>query len=100
MKAKAARFGIPAEDVDRARKFYNEAFGGDIVPVPQVDYSIVWTAVTDDKWMLKELGATTGALAGSQPFTRWKSSGVTGKGAGGPYHLPKSLQEQSRTVCK
>ena len=45
-------------------------------------------------------GATTGALVGSQPFTGWKSSGVTGKGAGGPYYLLQFLQEQSRTVCR
>jgi 1-pyrroline-5-carboxylate dehydrogenase len=45
-------------------------------------------------------GATTGALVGSQPFTGWKSSGVTGKGAGGPYYLLQFLQEQSRTMCR
>jgi len=45
-------------------------------------------------------GATTGALVGAQPFTGWKSSGVTGKGAGGPYYLLQFLQEQSRTVCR
>lgn len=45
-------------------------------------------------------GATTGALVGVQPFTGWKSSGVTGKGAGGPYYLLQFLQEQSRTVCR
>lgn len=45
-------------------------------------------------------GATTGALVGSQPFVGWKSSGVTGKGAGGPYYLLQYLQEQSRTVCR
>jgi len=45
-------------------------------------------------------GATTGALVGQQPFTGWKASGVTGKGAGGPYYLLQFLQEQSRTVCR
>ncbi len=45
-------------------------------------------------------GATTGALVGRQPFTGWKASGVTGKGAGGPYYLLQFLQEQSRTVCR
>ena len=45
-------------------------------------------------------GATTGALVGAQPFAGWKSSGVTGKGSGGPYYLLQFLQEQSRTVCK
>ncbi len=44
-------------------------------------------------------GATTGALVGGQPFTGWKSSGVTGKGAGGPYYLLQFLQEQTRTLC-
>lgn len=45
-------------------------------------------------------GATTGALVGQQPFVGWKSSGVTGKGAGGPYYLQQFLQEQSRTLCR
>ncbi len=45
-------------------------------------------------------GATTGALVGQQPFTGWKASGVTGKGAGGPYYLLQFLQEQSRTICR
>ncbi|OGS41497.1 MAG: hypothetical protein A3K67_01440 [Euryarchaeota archaeon RBG_16_62_10] len=45
-------------------------------------------------------GATTGALVGVQPFVGWKASGVTGKGAGGPYYLLQFLQEQSRTVCR
>jgi 1-pyrroline-5-carboxylate dehydrogenase len=45
-------------------------------------------------------GATTGALVGKQPFTGWKASGVTGKGAGGPYYLLQFLQEQSRTLCE
>jgi 1-pyrroline-5-carboxylate dehydrogenase len=48
----------------------------------------------------RRTGATTGALVGSQSFTGWKSSGVTGKGTGGPYYLLQFLQEQSRTVCE
>ncbi len=48
----------------------------------------------------RSAGATTGALVGRQPFVGWKSSGVTGKGAGGPYYLLQFLQEQSRTLCK
>lgn len=48
----------------------------------------------------RKAGATTGAIVGAQPFTGWKASGVTGKGAGGPYYLLQFLQEQSRTVCK
>jgi 1-pyrroline-5-carboxylate dehydrogenase len=48
----------------------------------------------------RSTGSTTGALVGRQPFVGWKSSGVTGKGAGGPYYLLQFLQEQSRTLCK
>jgi 1-pyrroline-5-carboxylate dehydrogenase len=48
----------------------------------------------------KSSGATTGALVGRQSFTGWKASGVTGKGAGGPYYLLQFLQEQSRTICR
>lgn len=48
----------------------------------------------------RRAGATTGALVGAQSFTGWKSSGVSGKGTGGPYYLLQFLQEQSRTVCE
>jgi len=48
----------------------------------------------------RRAGATTGALVGAQSFAGWKSSGVTGKGTGGPYYLLQFLQEQSRTVCE
>ena len=42
-------------------------------------------------------GATTGAMIGDQPFSGWKHSGISGKGAGGPYYLQQFLQEQSQT---
>jgi 1-pyrroline-5-carboxylate dehydrogenase len=42
-------------------------------------------------------GATTGAIIGSQPFGGWKHSGISGKGAGGPYYLEQFLHEQSQT---
>ncbi len=42
-------------------------------------------------------GATTGAWPGYQPFGGWKSSGATGKNAGGVYYLPLYMHEQIRT---
>ena len=42
-------------------------------------------------------GATTGAWPGSQPFCGWKASGISGKGAGGPYYLLSFLREQAQT---
>lgn len=43
-------------------------------------------------------GSTTGAWPGSQPFSGWKGSGSSGKGALGYYYPTLFLREQSRTV--
>ncbi|HXG74389.1 MAG TPA: aldehyde dehydrogenase family protein [Candidatus Nitrosotenuis sp.] len=43
--------------------------------------------------------ATTGAMVQAQPFVGWKSSGISGKGAGGPYYLTQFLREQTQTIC-
>ncbi len=73
--------GIYSEDRDELEKFFSKIKSG-------VTYAN------------RKSGATTGALVGVQPFTGWKSSGVTGKGAGGRYYMLQFLQEQSRTVCR
>jgi 1-pyrroline-5-carboxylate dehydrogenase len=46
----------------------------------------------------REIGSTTGAMPGVQPFGGWKSSGFTGRNAGGPYYLISFLREQARTT--
>lgn len=43
----------------------------------------------------RSFGATTGAMVGAQPFVGWKSSGSTGRGAGGPYYLQQFMREKS-----
>lgn len=43
--------------------------------------------------------ATTAALPQSQPFVGWKGSGISGKGAGGPYYLQQFMREQTQTIC-
>ncbi len=48
----------------------------------------------------RKIGATTGAMVGSQVFVGWKGSGTTGKGTGGRFYLQQFLQEQSQTVAK
>ncbi|MEE9237780.1 MAG: aldehyde dehydrogenase family protein [Thermoplasmata archaeon] len=45
----------------------------------------------------REQGATTGAIVGAQPFSGWKHSGISGKGAGARYYLQQFLREQSLT---
>jgi predicted enzyme related to lactoylglutathione lyase len=34
-------FEIPFEDGDRARGFHEQAFGWQVVPVPELDYTLV-----------------------------------------------------------
>ena len=43
--------------------------------------------------------ATTAALVQSQPFVGWKSSGTTGKGAGGENYLQQFMRSQTQTLC-
>ena len=62
MPGKVAHFEIPADDVERAKKFYKEVFGWRMDPVPNMDYTLVRTAETDDKGLIKELGAINGGM--------------------------------------
>ena len=48
----------------------------------------------------RDTSATTGAMVGSQSFGGWKTSGTTGKGAGGPYYLTQFMREQSQTIVE
>ncbi len=47
-----------------------------------------------------QVGATTGAWPGYQPFGGWKGSGSTGKAGGGLYYVQQYMREQSRTLVK
>jgi uncharacterized protein len=57
-------FEIPAANLDRAKKFYKENFGWDVVEIPgmEQEYAIVRTAPTDANNMLKEPGAINGGI--------------------------------------
>ena len=45
----------------------------------------------------RTMGATTGAIVGTQPFVGWNMSGISGKGAGGHYYLQQFMRERSQT---
>lgn len=70
--------GIFTQDVIEGQKFLDD-----------IDSGVVY--------INRKMGATTGAMAGSQPFVGWKMSGTSGKGAGGLYYLQQFLREQSQT---
>lgn len=67
MKARVSHFEIPAKNVDRASKFYSETFDWAVIPVPEMDYSMVHTAHTDEKGMLKERGVINGGMMKRTP---------------------------------
>jgi uncharacterized protein len=65
MMRKVVHFEIPAEDLDRAKKFYDSVFGWQIstMPVPGGEYtSLVTTAVDQQTQMPTEPGAINGGM--------------------------------------
>ena len=61
MSGKVIHFEIPAEDVERARRFYTDAFGWQTQSMPQMDYTLVTTTPTGDQGPT-EPGAINGGM--------------------------------------
>ena len=59
---KVVHFEIPADNVERAKKFYQETFEWKITPVPQMNYTLLGTVEIDEKNMPREAGAINGGL--------------------------------------
>jgi len=59
---KVVHFEIPADDLTRAKKFYQETFGWQLQDVPDMSYVMARTTETDEKWMPKEPGAINGGM--------------------------------------
>ncbi len=59
---KVVHFEIPADNIERAKKFYQTLFGWKINDVPNMNYSIVHTVEVDEKNMPKESGAINGGM--------------------------------------
>jgi len=67
---KVVHFEIPAENLERAEKFYKEVFDWKIqsIPMPGGDaYLIVQTVETDGQQMPKEAGAINGGMMKKTP---------------------------------
>ncbi len=59
---KVVHFEIPAANVSRAQKFYRTVFGWKTLPLPDMDYTMVYTVETDRNRMPKESGAINGGM--------------------------------------
>ncbi|WP_019178339.1 VOC family protein [Methanomassiliicoccus luminyensis] len=53
-------FDIPANDVEKVRKFYAGVFGWKTVDIPQMNYIMFQTVPTDEKGMILEPGLNGG----------------------------------------
>jgi predicted enzyme related to lactoylglutathione lyase len=65
-KGTVSHFEIPVEKMDRAKKFYADAFDWKILTVPGgapgQNYVMAQTAPTDEKGMIQEKGAINGGM--------------------------------------
>lgn len=62
MTGRVVHFEIPFDDGDRARKFYADAFGWNIVEMPEMHYSIVSTGPTGEGGFPTEPGYIGGGM--------------------------------------
>jgi len=70
VSGRVSHFEIPADDVERAQAFYREAFGWNIQSIPEMNYTMVSTAPSDETGRPKEPGAINGGMLQRQgPIT-------------------------------
>ena len=62
MPNRVVHFEIPADDPDRARTFYSEAFGWNIASFPGFDYMMVGTVDTDENGVPQQPGGINGGM--------------------------------------
>ena len=73
MSGKVVHFEIPFDDGARARSFYGDVFGWQLMEMPEMDYTIVMTGPTD-----QETGPTEAGFINGGMFAR--SDAFPGKG--------------------
>ncbi|WP_249423730.1 VOC family protein [Nocardioides coralli] len=62
MSGKVVHFEIPFDDSDRAGKFYGDAFGWQIMPMPELSYTMVSTGPSDQETGPTESGFINGGM--------------------------------------
>jgi uncharacterized protein len=69
MSGRVVHFELPADNVERARDFYHEAFGWQLQPMPEMSYTLAMTTPSGDQGPI-EPGAINGGMMPRQaPFT-------------------------------
>jgi len=68
MTGRVVHFEVPADDMERAQKFYTQAFGWDLTPIPAMGYTMVATTPSGDRGPLTPGAINGGLLAREAPF--------------------------------
>jgi predicted enzyme related to lactoylglutathione lyase len=63
MSGEVGHFELPADNLERARKFYSSTFGWKMTQAPGMEYTMVTTGPVDEKRMPKEPGYVGGGIA-------------------------------------
>jgi predicted enzyme related to lactoylglutathione lyase len=69
MSGRVVHFEVPFDDGDRARAFYQNAFGWNIMPMPEMDYTMVATGPSGDQGP-SEPGYIGGGMTARNGFFR------------------------------
>jgi uncharacterized protein len=70
MKGKVVHFEIPADDVKRATAFYQKTFEWQIMPMPEMEYTMLGTTESNEQGMPKEPGAINGGMGKRGPVLK------------------------------
>jgi predicted enzyme related to lactoylglutathione lyase len=62
MAGQVIHFEVPADDVERAQRFYSDAFGWQMTPVPEMSYTLVQTGPTSPEGRPSEPGVINGGM--------------------------------------
>jgi uncharacterized protein len=70
MAGRVVHFEVPYDDAERAGKFYADLFGWQVMPMPEMGYTIVATGPTDQESGPTEPGFINGGMFSRDEPTR------------------------------
>ena len=70
MAGRVVHFEVPYDDADRAGKFYADLFGWQVMPMPEMSYTLVMTGPTDQESGPTEPGFINGGMFSRDEPTR------------------------------
>jgi predicted enzyme related to lactoylglutathione lyase len=69
MSGRVVHFEIPYDDGDRARGFYQKAFGWNLMPLPEMSYTMVMSGPSGDQGPTEAGFINGGMMQRQEPFT-------------------------------